>query len=1839
MEGLESDGGVSDGSGRSVSSPQEELSRPAEERKRRPELLPFSACPADCRPDACSTAAVEYFSGHGRKEEAAVELLPQQSPIASSAGVRTPPSLSAISPTSSHWSLSSSSIPSVPSPLSAPSSSCAVPFSSASPLSFFPSDAPEVLDPCCESPRLRFGKVPTGSQGAPVGSRVAPSGPQQPRTLLAGKSHHRTRSSSFDSPRRFSSCLSAGGDTEAGRQSSTLHASSPANGGVPGAATAARALARASRFRSASGLTAAERGLSSIGKGKSVRGVSSTSARKNDCPSSTSRLPACSGVNKPSDKFPTPSTSRPVPHNMSSSHPSRSLLSSQNAKSGRLGPAASPPARSGSGVAPRQQTSCQRQQETHSSQGQPHVVPTATRRRPGDTKVSTRPHDKTISPTKKVAGMLRRASKQSASLASSRNSTLTKNASSSATRGPLCDLKAAEERLTGRGRPSRSATLTSEEKGQCSAVTRKLRAEQAPGSSTYLEKGPEGSAPDDKDICVCKEEVKKRENARFLLHEDQKKEVEGKAETGGGKDRTGQEEFFADVVEVHSEEEEWRENNEVKKEELTAEKGEVGSECPEPRHESSTVSRRSSFTSVITEHCANSEDEQRECEDRMLEPQERQSHDGSQRQQEFAVASPMKRLEERGERARSRKKENLLATSDGDRVIQKEYQFVDESTSKRSDEEGETNEYRRSDDRLLKNKTYVHEDRQDDKEEAKSNTKSYEEADLVTPVTRADVQAAKRLAFEQDLQLLATDCRCGAASELFKFFKGEVERDRRRIEELQRHNEALESRLKEHLPLASLLECEDIRLAISKLLKAKCPEDVLQSMNQQKGSCESRKDVLVANVVTAKLPPAPRERIDHEGRVSNEEDESQDTKSRADSSKEISCEKQQTASKGDIGSLKSAVFSRVVEEWNGRRRESSLMSSKHCPGMAGVAGVETSERQGAHFFSAKEIRETLESHLQRVLRERQEETEREARSLKMRAKHATVGVTVLQRRDARLQAEIQALQHQVKALEEQVQSLRIANAEKQASRARRAAQLREVQQLREELRQRRKATEKSAEALKNKLRAAVSDLRAVLEAKRRQSEEQEEEAKRIEARSQAMREEVNRLLEEEDRMREHHEELAKTDHHLDNAIEAEEKKIRDLEKEMRHLCKGNDEANTLKREETTDAEEDKHQRKRVQDLEMRYKELQQRDQALDRVRFWWQRYAAQQLEHERMQGQIALKLQASKLASLRSRLLASLRRKGYPSLRLVDLASLFASSSCCPHPRSPSLTNSTPKSSLRPSTVAASPTGVETAVVATQTAAADASGTGASSVSPDLRGSSSGSSSAQEERQQATETLEPSGKNKGRIPRGDDRSIPLRFSYKGSDEEEATAATPRSELNSSLSSSERGSQQEEKNSPVGSPSASPPRLLQAEEDIQATVLYLDAREHTCHETKDPGVPASLSDDALPFPRCSLRVSQTEEVRESFTRGTSPVSLAESHVGVLEEQLSEVIWTKGKERCDTTTDIVDFVYTDLDGNASDVCLSNPLLALPQGAPGLLVRGSLSGRCSAMFSGSGDKRDRAVTSRECNRKVDGKAAEEDESLFEFLLDSSDDVSSVPGHRSSTSSSGSSSNFSGPLFSCVSSPSRSSCDALFGERDSFSARARRIAAYVGLSPSCRTPEETSSPEPSPSCVKLKKGDKQASPSASEQSPTTASLSCGCTPSPCFPSSETLRSEEERRVLQSAGSRIECSGESDQVRDLSPKASLALPAQPTLGRTANSEVVSDTQPPSPEEGVYSSSPHLQYFAEVATSTTRPTTTDDESSGDWESSLQPPPFHSTSEALARLIEANVWERRTFGSP
>lgn len=59
-------------------------------------------------------------------------------------------------------------------------------------------------------------------------------------------------------------------------------------------------------------------------------------------------------------------------------------------------------------------------------------------------------------------------------------------------------------------------------------------------------------------------------------------------------------------------------------------------------------------------------------------------------------------------------------------------------------------------------------------------------------------------------------------------------------------------------------------------------------------------------------------------------------------------------------------------------------------------------------------------------------------------------------------------------------------------------------------------------------------------------------------------------------------------------FQAEEKKIRDLEKEMRHLCRGNDEGNTMKREDTTDAEEDKLQRKRVQDLEMRYKELQQR---------------------------------------------------------------------------------------------------------------------------------------------------------------------------------------------------------------------------------------------------------------------------------------------------------------------------------------------------------------------------------------------------------------------------------------------------------------------------------------------------------------------------------------------------------------------------------------------------------------------------------------------------------------------
>lgn len=100
--------------------------------------------------------------------------------------------------------------------------------------------------------------------------------------------------------------------------------------------------------------------------------------------------------------------------------------------------------------------------------------------------------------------------------------------------------------------------------------------------------------------------------------------------------------------------------------------------------------------------------------------------------------------------------------------------------------------------------------------------------------------------------MLVADCCCGAASEVFKFFKGEVERDRRRIEELQRLNEALEARLRESLPPpASLLQCDGSRRAVKELLKANSPQDVIQSLQKRRPEQVRKKGLSASSLAGA----------------------------------------------------------------------------------------------------------------------------------------------------------------------------------------------------------------------------------------------------------------------------------------------------------------------------------------------------------------------------------------------------------------------------------------------------------------------------------------------------------------------------------------------------------------------------------------------------------------------------------------------------------------------------------------------------------------------------------------------------------------------------------------------------------------------------------------------------------------------------------------------------------------------------------------------------------------------------------------------------------------------------
>lgn len=125
-----------------------------------------------------------------------------------------------------------------------------------------------------------------------------------------------------------------------------------------------------------------------------------------------------------------------------------------------------------------------------------------------------------------------------------------------------------------------------------------------------------------------------------------------------------------------------------------------------------------------------------------------------------------------------------------------------------------------------------------------------------------------------------------------------------------------------------------------------------------------------------------------------------------------SCQTQQAVAKDDSCSIETAISSRVVQEWNGRRSEGSLVSSDRSSGVS--AGARTTNADGSRvMFPAKEIKETLGNYLESVRHDRQVESERQAEALRTRLKQTTVEMTHLEERDARLQAEIRALQHEV----------------------------------------------------------------------------------------------------------------------------------------------------------------------------------------------------------------------------------------------------------------------------------------------------------------------------------------------------------------------------------------------------------------------------------------------------------------------------------------------------------------------------------------------------------------------------------------------------------------------------------------------------------------------------------------------------------------------------------------------------------------------------------------------------------------------------------------------------------
>ncbi|PFH34675.1 hypothetical protein BESB_067080 [Besnoitia besnoiti] len=616
-----------------------------------------------------------------------------------------------------------------------------------------------------------------------------------------------------------------------------------------------------------------------------------------------------------------------------------------------------------------------------------------------------------------------------------------------------------------------------------------------------------------------------------------------------------------------------------------------------------------------------------------------------------------------------------------------------------------------------------------------SSGEEQEDEEETRPVTEAEARSAKRQALAQDLRMLSQDCECGAGGELWTFFSDGVERETRKIAELEMLEKTLEDRL-EHV--ASLLKCRYTRGVLARLLRVETREDLSRVLEPRSIEKAQSRSVEHTSRVFGKEQPANHaetERIDTRATSTGSDEDRRQTQpfptERLTGSPVYqpgarAASPRSTAPSAALGEEEETVAQKEDDSAEPQSREESDGAEEERHEIAQLLtaiqtrqALEGASGEAVHMEESPVSVETLEQALAVRLEEEIAKANQDAdtaNALDSEIHAAEKETEELRNEHTRLLRDADCLSKEVCRLEEEVLRLReTAQAKlslrRERSRKKKVALLRRK---RESLRHQRQEMQAAAESLKADLHAAVGELRTFIQTQtlffpRSSGPDMSASLSCSAAIPSSVVKEENRLWQaamehaqaEQEGLDQRLEELKAEERELDAAMTSEGRRLRALRRELKQLECGDSPSTgaQTEKEDAAEAESDRSKhgegaapigRNDVADraaaLAARHQELLHRDEALGRLRAWWQNYAVHELEHEREQAEKARKRQSLKLSSLRTHLASLLRRKGISLPEFISaLLAACPPPSCASSPLpSPSLFAAGSTASLTP---------------------------------------------------------------------------------------------------------------------------------------------------------------------------------------------------------------------------------------------------------------------------------------------------------------------------------------------------------------------------------------------------------------------------------------------------------------------------------------------------------------------------------------------------------------------------